>query len=227
MKLTRAKNLQEFFHYNSIKYKNIEYYIMALTHTSMSANKKTSNTYERVEFLGDSILQFLSSEYIYKKYSNLDQGRMTYLRSNAVRTETLSDLSQSLGLPLLMKAKSGQIASDAKKSPKVQADLFEAISGAIYLDLGIDAVRDFFSHTVFDLIDHIHNKNNKDPKSQLQEYFQTFSRQNITYEVTFVDENTFSAKAIHEKKIYGQGKGKTKKQAETNAAIDALKKLNI
>lgn len=227
MKINRAKNIEEFFHFNDIEPKHMEYYVMAFTHPSKINNSKNHENYERIEFLGDSIIQFLSSNYIYKNFPDLDQGTMTNLRARAVCTDTLSQLSQQIGLPRLLKTSSGQAESDAKTSSKVQADIFESVTGAIYLDLGLEKAQQFVSKYVFHVIDNIHNNNNKDVKSQLQEHFQTFSRENIHYQTSQLDDKKFLAKAIHNKVVYGQGIGHTKKEAEMQAAKDALAKLNV
>lgn len=223
--ITRAKTLEEFFHYNEIEPNDTSIYMTALTHSSKNFKNSKLENYERLEFLGDAIIQFLTSAYIFKRYHFLTQGQATNLRAKAVCTETFSNISQAIGLPRLIKTSNGQAESDAKSSPKVQADIFESITGAIYLDLGLNKAKDFVAKYVFSIIDDIHAKNNKDVKTQLQEHFQTFSREHIKYITELLPNKMFFSKVMHDKQIFGTGQGLSKKEAEFNAATDALKKL--
>ncbi|QZE12295.1 ribonuclease III [Mycoplasma sp. Ms02] len=223
----RVKTLEEFFHQNKIEPKSHLPYISAITHPSYKTKNKNIDTYQRLEFFGDAIIQFLVSQYIYINFSKQDEGYSSSLRANVVGTKTLSEVSQRIGLPLLLKSPQGKAASDAKSSAKVQADLFEAMTAAIYIDQGMVKTKEFLTTHLFPWIEKFHQNDNKDPKTKLQEYFQSFSRDNITYESVVQQDKTFLAKALHDGQTFGIGTGKSKKEAQTNAAIDALKKLNV
>ncbi|VEU71156.1 ribonuclease III [Mycoplasmopsis glycophila] len=214
--------LNDFFEIHKIEPKNKLTFIEALTHSSYNQNRKN---YEQLEFLGDAVLQFISSSYIYKKYPDLAQGFQTRLRAKAVCTETLSEISLEIGLIDLLKTGPGQMEKDVKESHKVQADVFESIVGAIYVDQGILKAKEFIAKYIYPVIDRVHSENNKDAKSQLQEYFQSFSKENISYITEQLPNKQFYAKAKHDKQIFGEGLGSTKKEAELAAAQDALSKL--
>ncbi|UUM19777.1 MULTISPECIES: ribonuclease III [unclassified Mycoplasma] len=225
MNIMKAKSLEEFLKFHQIKPKNIKLYFCAISHSSYVALRKGLNNYEQLEFLGDSILNFLSSEYIFLKYTNLEPGKQTRVRSAAVRTETLAELSEKLGLVDILKTGYKQTANDVKNSLKVKADVFESILGAIYLDQGIDEARKFVEKYIFPVIDKVHAQSNKDSKTILQEYIQSFSKDGVTYNVSQNSDKKFLAKVIHDKQIFGVGIGNSKKEAEQVAAQDALSKL--
>ncbi|QNM93944.1 ribonuclease III [Mycoplasma sp. Pen4] len=218
--------LKSFLEQHDIEPNNIDIYFTAVKHSSYTRIER--DNYEQLEFLGDAILQFLSSSYIFKKYPTLTQGYQTRLRSKAVCTKTLSEITNQLGLLDLLKTGPGKMRDTVISSQKVQADLFESLTGAIYIDQGLQKTYDFVKQYVFPLIDDVHNEENKDPKGRLQEYFQSISKENITY-VTEWDEKReqFYSKAKHDNQFYGQGFGLSKKEAEVNAATDALEKLKV
>ncbi|VEU72650.1 ribonuclease III [Mycoplasmopsis gallopavonis] len=224
--MNKATSLNEFLELHEITPNNSLTFIQALTHSSFNkgGTKKVGN-YEQLEFLGDAVLQFISSAYIFRKYPDLAQGFQTRLRAKAVCTDTLSEISREIGLIDILKTGPGQMSVDVKGSHKVQADVFESIVGAIYFDQGITKARDFIAKYIYPVIDQIHSDNNKDAKSELQEYFQSFSKENITYITEQLDDKRFFAKAQHDKKFFGKGYGNTKKEAELAAAQDALSKL--
>ncbi|VEU76279.1 ribonuclease III [Mycoplasmopsis columboralis] len=225
MTIIKAKSLSEFLRHHQIEPKNEKLYFAAITHSSYVALHKSFNSYEQLEFLGDSVLNFLSSEYIFVKYTLLEPGMQTRVRSTAVRTETLAELSEKLGLVDILKTGIKQTANDVKNSLKVKADIFESMLGAIYLDQGLEQARKFVAKYIFPIIDKVHSQGNKDSKTILQEYFQSFSKNSVTYVVVQNDDKTFLAKALHDKQIYGKGIGHSKKEAEQLAAQDALNKL--
>ncbi|WP_235732223.1 ribonuclease III domain-containing protein [Mycoplasmopsis felifaucium] len=132
----------------NIEVKNINYYVQALTHGSCYPQSDEKN-YQTLEFLGDAIIQFLMSDFIYHKYLNMQQGKLTLVRSKLVRTETLNNLSEKIRLKKFLltgfKSQRGSILS----SQKVGADIFESLVAAIYLDLGINKAKEFLQRTLF------------------------------------------------------------------------------
>ncbi|SJZ47452.1 ribonuclease III [Mycoplasmopsis verecunda] len=230
MQFKKTTNLNDFLKEHNIEPKSLEPYILATTHPSY--NRKEFDNYERLEFLGDAVLQFLSSIFMYKAYPNLTQGPLTRLRSQAVGTDYLSHISKEIGLVDILRTGPGKMRDAVTASPKVQADIFESMVGAIYIDQGLQKTADFVYRYIKEQIIKLHDGDNKDPKGILQEYFQSMSKESITYntiQLTQVDENNphplFQAQAIHDNVIYGVGTGNSKKEAETNAALDALNKL--
>ena len=217
------KKLETILDKYSIKIKNKEFYFEALTHSSY-ANEHNVKHYERMEFLGDSILGFLVAEYIYKA-NKISEGEMTKLRSVYVCTQANAEYSQELGLDACILLGKGAKEQN-EESTSVLADIFESFLGALYLDHGIEAVRNFLSIFLFPKIKTQKVNFFVDYKSKLQEYVQAESRQGVNY--TLLKESgpphnkTFEVAVFHDGVKLGTGVGKSKKEAEQNAAKEAL-----
>lgn len=219
------KSFTDFLNSYGINVKNLTYYKIAFTHGSFRP-KSVKKDYQRLEFLGDAILQFLTSEFIFKKHKGLDQGNLTLLRTKIVCTDTLNEFSNKLNLKDYIFAGDGKMAADVKKSKKVGADIFESLVAAIYLDSGLNAVKRFLNETLFKYAYKIDvNENLKDAKSTFQEHIQSFSKQSVIYNSYQLNNGLFKSEATHDGKIYGTGVGKSKIEAEEKAAAEALKKL--
>ncbi|AKF41210.1 ribonuclease III [Mycoplasmopsis canis UFG4] len=223
-----SNNVIKFLEKENIEPNNLDVFYQATTHKSFNGHEGKTFNYEKLEFLGDSILDFVVSSYIFYKNKESSQGELTRYRSSIVQTETLSEISKKIGLLKLLRTGPGQMHEEVIESTKVQADIFEAMIGAIFVDQGLIKVKKFIEEHLLSKI----NENNdlfitdsKDPKTELQEHFQSFSRENISYIVEEKGNKLFEAKAVHDKIVYGVGQGSSKKEAETNAAKNALKKL--
>ena len=199
----------------------------ALTHTSYAYENKVKSN-ERLEYLGDSILEFVISEYLFLKYNNLSEGEMTKVRASYVCENALYRYSMDMGFNNYIKVGHGEENSGGKYKKAIVADIFEAIMGAIYLDLGYETVR----RVILDIVvPYIQNPNIvffEDYKSALQQAVQT-TRQSVIYEVVKEEgpahDKTFTIEAKVDGIIYGKGVGSSKKDAEQIAAKDALEKL--
>ena len=210
----------------NININKVDIYLEAFTHTSY-ANENGVKHYERLEFLGDAILGFLVAEHIYLS-EDISEGEMTKLRANYVCTQANAEYCQELGLDNFLLLGKGAKEHN-EDSQAVLADLFESFLGALYLDQGLAAVRKFLESFLFPKImsKGVHFLN--DYKSKLQEYIQAESRFGVTY--TLLSEEgpphnkTFSICVNHDGLRLGEGTGKTKKEAEQQAAKDALEKL--
>ncbi|MGZ9762107.1 ribonuclease III [Mycoplasma sp. 394] len=227
----KQQHLIDFLINIGIQPNHIEFYELATTHKSYNTHDKTKlENYERLEYLGDSLLSFMIAIYAYKKFPNKSQGELSRWRASAVQTETLGAVSKNIGLLKFLKTGNGQMHTDVLDSPKVQADIFEAFLGAIYLDQGMSKAWWFVQkHLLASNISvdgHHVFQSNKDPKTQLQEYFQSISKNNIHY-IFEEKDKLFIAKAVHEDMIYGIGSGASKKEATTNAARAALNKMKM
>ncbi|MGL4669831.1 MAG: ribonuclease III [Methanobacteriaceae archaeon] len=213
---------------------DIKLYEMAFTHKSIEkGNNKVSKKYskydyERLEFLGDSVLNMIASEYLYKKYETEDEGKLTKLRSNFVCLDALVFYSNYLGLNKYVKiGEDSNISFNEAKS--IQADIFESFLGAIYLDQGIDKVREFLSKYIAQFVDKEFIFFN-DYKSKIKEYCDAkeLSLQYKLYkEYGDPHDKTFIMDILINNKEFGQSKGKSKKEAEQAAAFVAIKKLGI
>ena len=208
-----------------IPYKNIKLYETALTHTSY-ANENGVKSYERLEYLGDAVLELIVSEYLYKN-TEYEEGKMTKYRSHYVCENANFEYSTRLGLNEYLKLGHGEEERGGKYRKAIVADIFESFIGAIYLDLGYDEVKKFIYKHVIPLIEDKTIDFFDDYKSVLQELVQTDKK---SLEYVIVDEfgpahdKTFTVEVKIDNIVYGRGSAHSKKEAEQMAAFDALKK---
>lgn len=191
-------------------------------------NLKISN--ERLEFLGDAVLSFLTSHYLYETYPEFPEGTLTNIRSGLVKTHSLANVAKQLNLGDLLRLSHGEEASGGRNNPSLLADSFEALLGAMYLDRGVDTVRTFLSTYLFPKAkDIVENKTYIDYKSLLQEIIQQESRISPTYQVVKSEgpdhAKTFWVEATANGNTLGSGTGKSKQEAEQAAAAAALEKM--
>ncbi len=208
-----------------IKPNNIQLFETALSHTSY-ANEHNTESYERLEFLGDAVLELLMSDYLYKT-KKISEGDMTKIRAHYVCETALYEYSTKLNLNEYLKLGKGETESGGKYRKAIVSDIFESFLGAIYLDQGIDAARKFFNENVVPYI-----KNHKidffdDYKSALQEFVQTDKR-SLEYKLVKEEgpahNKEFTFEVIIDGITYGMGRAHSKKAAEQEAAKDALAK---
>lgn len=208
-----------------IPYTNLKLYEQAFTHTSY-ANEMNTKSYERLEYLGDAVLELIISEYLYKT-TDVPEGKMTKLRSSYVCENALYKYSCLLGLNEYIKLGKGEAERDGKHNKTIVADVFESFIGAIFLDCGFDIVKKFMNDKIIPLIESHSIDFIEDYKSVLQEWVQT-DRKSLVYEV--VDESgpahdkTFKIVVKIDNIVYGEGVAHSKKEAEQLAAQSALKK---
>ncbi len=216
-----VKNM-EFLEKFNIKLKNPKLLDIALTHSSYSYEHKLKNNYERLEYLGDAVLELVSSDYFYN-FTNYKEGQMTKERANYVCENALARYARDLGIDKLIKVGVGQ---KNNINNTIIADVFEAIIGAIYLDQGFLVAKKYIDAIIIPYI----KKNidfNTDYKTKLQEVVQVW-QQEITYEVVkeygLAHQKTFEVVVKIDGIVYGKGVGKSKRDAEQNAAYDAFLK---
>ena len=208
-----------------IKPNNIKLYEQALTHTSYS-NEKDTNHYERLEFLGDAVLELIISEYIYKNTEH-KEGTMTKLRANYVCENALYEYSIKLGINEYIRLGQGEETNGGKFRKAIVADIFESFIGALYLDKGLEETKKFIYNHIIPLIEKKELVIVNDYKSVLQELVQTDKR---TLEYIVINEEgpphnrTFTIEARIDDIVYGKGMAGSKKEAEQNAAKNALEK---
>ena len=205
-----------------IKSINEELLMEALTHSSYSNEHKDAKNYERLEFLGDAVLELITSEYFYLN-TFLKEGEMTKKRASFVCEQALSHYAKDLGIDKLIRVGHGQIGNI---NDTIIADVFESILGAIYLTHGINIAREYINEVVVPYI----KKDFMflgDYKTLLQEYVQT-DRKSLEYvlvkEYGESHNKTFEVEVMINGIVYGKGIGKSKKEAEQHAAFDAYKK---
>lgn len=204
---------------------NIDLFYTAFTHTSYCNENKNVESYERLEFLGDKILDFIVSEYLYKN-RHIFEGEMTKIRASHVCEDALAEYSLNSHFDEYLRLGKGEELTGGRSKKTILADVFEAFIGALYLDQGMEKTKEFVRNTVIKSI----NKNEElfnDYKSELQELVQT-NKKSLEYvlvrETGPSHDKEFEVNVVVENIVYGSGVGKTKKEAEQNAAKDALGK---
>jgi len=207
--------------------KNIEYYNIAFTHTSYSYENNLNYNYERLEFLGDAVLELVITDYLYNNMNALE-GEMTKLRASYVCENALYEYAKEIELSTFIKVGHGEKMSGGQNKKAIMADVFEALIGAIYLDLGYVKAKHFIDSVVLPHIkNHENNEFLRDYKSELQELVQT-NKKSVTYEVVGesgpAHNKTFEVVAKVEDIVFGKAKAKSKKEAEQMAAKVALEK---
>ena len=202
-------------------------YDLAFLHESYSNENGLSECYERLEFLGDAVLDLIISEFLYNMDPNLTEGQLTRMRSNYVCKKALHTYSMELGLDQYVKI--GESLKLTKREiDSVISDVFESFIGAIYLDLGLDTVKDFLSKTV---MPHIKSKDVffYDYKSELKELCDKKGleiKYELINEVGKPHDKTFTINAVIGPKKYGVGVGGNKKEAEQIAAKLTMHELS-
>lgn len=213
------------------KFKNNKLFEQAFIHRSyLNETREKLESNERLEFLGDSILSFVVSEYLYSQYSDYNEGILTNLRSLLVNTKSLANLSRELKFGDNLKLSRGEEESKGRENDTLLANSFEAYIGALYLDQGIDEVRNFLTEMLTPQIEaYVKKRIFKDPKSLLQEHVQSQKQQSPIYKVLHEEgpphAKTFTVGAFVNDEKVGEGVGRSKQIAEEQAAKAALEKL--
>ena len=199
----------------------------ALTHSSYANEKHgEAQSYERLEFLGDSILGLVTAEFLYPHEPRLPEGRMTRLRAELVCEVSLHKTALELGLGRYMRLGRGEEHTGGRERPSILADMVEAIIAAMYLDSGMDQARSFILERILHDVEFGDSHRSADYKTQLQELVQRRSNQVITYRLKGESgpdhDKTFLFEVLINGETCGEGSGKTKKEAEQMAARKAL-----
>ena len=225
-------NINEFFVKYNISPNDESIYQLALTHPSCNADNKTKHhDYERLEFVGDSVLGFVAADLIFKIHNEMDQGYMSKLRSYLVCSKSLANYCRKYELYKYIKIGHSITEEQLFKSDKILEDVFEAFMGAIYLDLGMEKAYGIIKNILFEDIKNVDMDDVIDSKTRLQEEIQAEFRDEVKYRV--VDESgpahdrLFSVEVTFNGLVLGKGSGKSKKAAEEAAAKDALSKRSV
>jgi len=186
---------------------------------------------ERLEFLGDAVLDFVTAEYLYHRFPEMDEGQLTSLRSALVRTETLARFASEMGLDHFIYMGRGEEESGGRTRPAIQCGCYEALIGAYYLDQGLDAIKAFIIQVIKPVVhDIVQNETHKDAKSRLQELSQAHRQVTPTYRTISEQgpdhSKEFTVAAIVGNEIYGLGAGRSKQVAAQAAAQAALERLD-
>ncbi|CAM4151678.1 ribonuclease III [Streptococcus penaeicida] len=204
----------------------------AFTHTSYANEHRLLNIShnERLEFLGDAVLQLIISEYLFSRYPNKPEGDLSKLRSMIVREESLAGFSRFCSFDTYIKLGKGEEKSGGRNRDTILGDLFEAFLGALLLDKGIDSVRAFLNQVMIPQVEKGNFEKVKDYKTSLQEVLQAKGDIQIDYQVVKesgpAHAKEFEVAVFVNQELVSRGVGKSKKIAEQKAARNALKELS-
>jgi ribonuclease-3 len=215
------------------KFNNPNLLETALTHRS-ALNEKISSSQqsnERLEFLGDAVLELATTEFLFAKFPNENEGELTAYRSSLVKTTTLAEVAAELGLGEKLYMSKGEEATGGRNNPGLLADTTEAVIGALYLDQGFEAVIKFLETHLFHKFEQIkQQKLYRDAKSFLQEVVQAKGYEAPVYQVIAESgpdhDKQFTVEVLVDQKPAGTGKGKSKQAAQQAAATQALEKYD-
>ena len=210
------------------KFRNSLLLAEALTHPSLGHEAQRYHfDYQRLEFLGDAVLQLVITEYLFRNFRIEAEGQLTKLRSRLVSREALRTHAAALDRGRYILMGRGEEGSGGRERTSTLADAFEALIGALYLDGGLDVAKEFIlTQTRADLDELAEKPVDINPKGDLQELLQSISPQSPVYELISQSgpehEKTFVSQVVWEGIVLGQGSGRSKKHAETAAAIEAM-----
>lgn len=218
------------------RFDNPAYLTVALTHSSYSNEMRSKHREyehnERMEFLGDAVLSFIVSDYLFKKFPNLPEGDLSRIRAGTVCEKALSGFASEIGLGKYLLLGHGEDHLGGRNRPSLLADAFEAMIAALYLDGGIEVARDFLLPFLTDEIEHIVSTGNAyDYKTALQQLIQQEQGEHPVYNTVKEEgpahRRTFEVEVCLNSNVIGRGSGSSKRQAEQNAACEALKLFGV
>ncbi len=221
------EDIKKFLEDNEIKYNDLNKYELPFQHSSYTnETPEDDESNERLEFLGDSILGSVVVDFLYRNFPDHNQGEMTLIKHYFVNTEYLSKLGKELEIQNILRLGNGIDKDELPDS--IYEDVFESLIGAIYLDAGMAEVKKFIDKHITSKMIGIDVEETKDPKTRLQELMQTEKRKSVVYETDkfFNEEDKlFTSRAIFEGTEIGVGRGPSKKEAEKDAAKNALERM--
>ena len=202
---------------------------LALTHSSFAYENGKIPDNERLEFLGDSVLGFIVTGHIYLANPSLDEGSLSRIRNAAVSAKTLAIAANNIGLGAYLSLGKGELSSGGRDKPNILADTLEALIGAAYISSGLEAAKTIINKFVIPLIDSADELlETSEPRTVLQELLKAANRGDAVFDVTHEGpdhDRTFFAAVIVDNQKIGTGTGRSRKAAEAEAAIAALKTI--
>ena len=235
--MAQGRNPRELEKTLGYSFKNCEYLLCALTHPSYANEQRLkgiiTESYERLEFLGDAVLETVISEHLFKSFKKRREGSLTSMRQRLVCEKTLAKIAAELNLTDYLCLGSAEEANDCRNRPKVLADCFEAIIAALYLDIGQGTSRllsDMILKLFIAKIDEIANAQDDDYKSMLQQFSEQDGYSELRYESVqtgMPHAPEFTSVAFINNNAVGRGTANSKKDAEMAAAKEALELFGI
>lgn len=229
-------NTAENIFQRTIKYrfKSEDLLIKALMHRSFANENKMkgTNNNERLEFLGDAVLELTISDHVFNAFPDLSEGEMTKLRASVVCEAMLAKIARQIGLGEIIRMGKGEEQSGGRNRGSILSDTMEAVFGAVYLDGGIDEAKKAIIGLLADEVtESAKNINSNDCKTYLQEELQRNSQEPIEYRVLQEKgpdhDKIFIVQLSHGNRVLGTGEGRSKKEAEQSAALRAIEQLGL
>lgn len=224
-------SIKEFQSVIGYTYKDITLLETALTHSSYANEKGNGHKYnERLEFLGDSVLGFITAEYFFKHFRDIPEGELTKLRASIVCEKSLYEFAKEINLGEYLLLGKGEQRTGGRERASILADAFEAVIASLYLDGGIEVARKFVLRFVSKAVEN-HQVSFKDYKTILQEVIQKNPEETLTYVLVGESgpdhDKTFEVEVHLNSNVIGKGQGRTKKHAEQEAAREALELMGL
>jgi len=217
----------------SYKFNDVGLLEQAFTHSSYAHEHGADSTKhnERLEYLGDAVLELLISDLLYNQFPDFDEGQLTKFRAGLVCEPSLAKLAHEAGFEEYLRLGKGEENIGGRYREALLADVFEAVVGAMFLDGGLQCAQTFVHACFADAIDNPVSFDQFDNKTFLQESFQKNSKIPLNYVISNETgpehKKKFTAKVEHNGKLLGTGDGRSKKEAEQNAAAEAISKLGL
>lgn len=226
------EDLKTYLHNIGIDFKKIDLYVEAFTHRSYINEKKDKSLShnERLEFLGDAVLELVITEYLYSQYPDRPEGELTSFRAATVKTDSLAVEAKKLGYGKYLMMSKGEEATGGKEKDYLLANTYEAVLGAIYLDRGYEVVKAYVYKTLVPKIEEIVNARlDIDSKTKFQEIAQAIYKLTPQYDIISEEgpdhDKVFTMAVMVGDKEFGRGKGSSKQRAEEEAATSALQTM--
>ncbi|MEM7182710.1 MAG: ribonuclease III [Spirochaetota bacterium] len=230
--LPPEKELERFLSTQRISFSNKNLLRQAFTHRSYT-NESVYNLAdnERLEFLGDSVLGLIANEYLYKNYPQYPEGKLSSIKSKVVSEVSLAQVSRDIGLPNLLFLGKGENATKGREKQAIQADVFESLVGAMYLDQGYQKTKKFVLKFLQKQIKKVEKANlSEDYKTILQEYcqkkYKLLPRYELSNEQGPEHDKTFFVKVYINERVLGEGSGSNKRKAEHDSARRAIQQIH-
>lgn len=227
----RVERLRELESKLDVRFRDLSLLNLALTHGSYTHEEGgEQGTYERLEFLGDAVLNLVVSDHLYRRFPTRSEGDLARLRARLVNEPTLASIARRLDLGSYILLGRGEERGGGRERSSMLADVLEAVVGAVYLDSGFGVAHAMVSRWYADPLEHL-DEVPADFKSQLQEYVQQHERKLPRYRITGTEgpdhAKAFVAVVEVGGRVLGEGRGRTKKEAEQAAAAEALVRLGL
>ncbi len=211
---------------HQIQFHDEELMSTALIHPSYAQERSVLSNNQRLEFLGDAVLDFVVAEYLYQSYRDKAEGDLTQIRARVVCEKALVEMANRINIGKYLMLGRGEDMSGGRNRKSILADTVEAVIGAIYLDQGLDCAREFILKHLQSVIIETASGDYQDYKSRLQEIVQARSKDNVHYKIITetgpAHAKSFVAGVFLKDELLATGQGKSKKEAEQNAAGKAL-----